>query len=74
MTIKDQIKSTILTLPSLDDSTLIHYYKCSLSRGKEYIPLIRAIEAERKSRNKSIKEIDDDSSSITSGTSETGTN
>ena len=60
MTIKDQIKHTISILPSLDDDTLVYFYKCSLSRGKDYTPLIRAIEAERKSRNKTIKELDDE--------------
>lgn len=70
MTIKDQIKHTISTLPSLDDDTLVHYYKCSLSRGKDYTPLIRAIEAERKSRNKLPKELDNESTDTT-GSSET---
>ena len=70
MTLKEQIKATIETLPSLDDETLIYYYKCSLGRSAEYKPLIKAIELERKSRNKSIKEFDDEST-ISTGTSQT---
>jgi hypothetical protein len=59
MTLKDQIKETITILPTLDDETLIHYYKCSLNRDASYKPLLRAIEAERKSRNK-LKELPDE--------------
>ena len=59
MTIKDQIKETITILPTLCDETLIHYYKCSLNRDASYKPLLRAIEAERKSRNK-LKELPDE--------------
>ena len=70
MTIKDRIKETIGSLLYLDDDTLIHYYKCSLSRGNDYKPLIKAIELERKSRNKSFKELDDESTTINSGASE----
>ena len=69
MTLKDQIKQTITTLSSLSDDVLIHYYKCSLTRGKEYTPLLRALEAERKSRNKLLKELDDEPT-INPGTSE----
>lgn len=69
MTLKDQIKSCIESLPTLDEETLIYYYKCSLGRSAEYKPLMRAIEAERKSRNKSIKELDDEPT-INPGTSE----
>lgn len=60
-TLKDQIKSYIDSLPTLDDDTLVYYYKCSLGRSAEYKPLIRAIESERKSRNKSPKELTDES-------------
>lgn len=59
--LKDQIRDTIQSLSSLDDDTLIYYYKCSLGRSSEYKPLIRAIELERKSRNKIPKELDDES-------------
>ena len=69
MTLKEQIKSCIDSLPTLDDETLIYYYKCSLGRSSEYKPLIRAIELERKSRNKSPKELDDEPI-INPGTSE----
>lgn len=69
MTLKDQIKSCIESLPTLDEETLIYYYKCSLGRSAEYKPLMRAIESERKSRNKSIKELDDEPT-INPGTSE----
>ena len=61
MTIKDKIKECINTLPTLDDETLVYYYKCSLGRGNDYKPLLKAIELERKSRNKSFKELDDES-------------
>lgn len=67
--LKDQIRDTIQTLPSLDEDTLIYYYKCSLGRSSEYKPLIRAIELERKSRNKIPKELDDEST-INPGTSQ----
>jgi hypothetical protein len=70
MTLKEKVKATIETLPSLDDDTLVYYYKCSLGRSADYKPLIKAIELERKSRNKSIKELDDEST-ISTGTSET---
>jgi len=69
MTIKDQIKETINILPDLYDETLIHYYKCSLNRDASYKPLLRAIEAERKSRNKTTKELDDEPT-INPGTGE----
>ena len=71
MTLKERISATVSLLPTLDEDTLIHYYKCSLTRGREYSPLIRAIEAERKKRNKTIKELDDDI--IPTTTSEDGT-
>ena len=61
MTLKEQISQTIQQLPTLDDETLVYYYKCSLGRSAEYKPLIRAIESERKSRNKSPKELTDES-------------
>ena len=70
MTLKEKVKATIETLPSLDDETLVYYYKCSLGRSADYKPLLKAIELERKSRNKSIKELDDEST-ISTGTSET---
>ena len=56
---KEQIIELIKNLSSLDDETLIYYYKCSLSRGDSYKPLIRAIESERRSRNK-IKPIQEE--------------
>ena len=68
MTLKEKVKATIETLPSLDDDTLVYYYKCSLGRSADYKPLIKAIELERKSRNKPIKELDDEST-ISTGTS-----
>lgn len=49
---KEQIAELIKNLSSLEDETLIYYYKCSLTRGASFKPLIRAIEAERRSRNK----------------------
>lgn len=58
-TTKDKIKETISILSTLDDEILIHYYKCSLNRDASYKPLLRAIEAERKSRNK-LKELPDE--------------
>lgn len=57
MEIKEQIKKTIESLPSFDDETLVHYYKCSLSRRNPsekplFTQLIKAIESERNKRNK----------------------
>lgn len=49
---KEQIAELIKNLSSLEDETLIYYYKCSLTRGASFKPLIRAIESERRSRNK----------------------
>ena len=54
---KDLIDQTIKDLPTLTDETLVHYYKCSLSRQAPaekplYSKLIKAIESERRSRNK----------------------
>ena len=49
---KEQIAELIKNLSSLDDETLIYYYKCSLNRGTSYKPLVRAIESERRARNK----------------------
>lgn len=70
LTLKDQIKSCIDSLPTLDDATLVYYYKCSLGRSVEYKPLIRAIESERKSRNKSPKELTDESINNTGSSEE----
>ena len=49
---KEQIAELIKNLSTLDDETLIYYYKCSLHRDTTYIPLLKAIESERRSRNK----------------------
>ena len=49
---KEQIAELIKNLSTLDDETLIYYYKCSLGRDASYKPLLRAIESERRSRNK----------------------
>ena len=49
---KELIASTIKSLPDLDDETLIYYYKCSIGKDASYKPLIKAIETERRARNK----------------------
>lgn len=54
---KELIDQTIKQLPELSDEQLVHYYKCSLSRQLPaekplFAKLIKAIESERKSRNK----------------------
>lgn len=56
-TTKDLIDQTIKDLPTFSDEQLIYYYKCSLSRHLPsdkplFSKLIKAIESERKSRNK----------------------
>ena len=56
-TTKDLIDYTIKQLPEFSDEQLVHYYKCSLSRQLPaekplFTKLIKAIESERKSRNK----------------------
>ena len=56
---KEQIADIIKNLSALDDETLIYYYKCSLGRDASYKPLLRAIESERRSRNK-IKPIQEE--------------
>ena len=65
---KEQIAELIKNLSTLDDETLIYYYKCSLSRGDSYKPLIRAIESERRARNKikPIPEEEPDNDKVTS--------
>ena len=55
---KELIDQTIKQLPTFSDEQLVHYYKCSLSRQLPadkplFTKLIKAIESERKSRNKS---------------------
>lgn len=66
-TTKELIDATIKQLPTFDDEQLIYYYKCSLSRQSTtdkplFTKLIKAIESERRSRNKSqiIQEDPDD--------------
>ena len=66
---KDLIDQTIKQLPTFTDELLVHYYKCSLSRQLPadkplFTKLIKAIESERKSRNKTqiIQEEDTDAS------------
>lgn len=54
---KELIDQTIKQLPEFSDEQLVHYYKCSLSRQLPaekplFAKLIKAIESERKSRNK----------------------
>lgn len=54
---KELIDQTIKHLPEFSDEQLVHYYKCSLSRQLPaekplFAKLIKAIESERKSRNK----------------------
>ena len=54
---KELIDQTIKQLPEFSDEHLVHYYKCSLSRQLPaekplFAKLIKAIESERKSRNK----------------------
>ena len=68
-TTKELIDDTIKQLPTFDDEQLIYYYKCSLSRQSTtdkplFTKLLKAIEAERRSRNKSqiIQEEDTDAS------------
>ena len=56
-TTKDLIDQTIKDLPTFTDELLVHYYKCSLTKQSAqekplYSKLIKAIESERKSRNK----------------------
>lgn len=70
--LKSAIRDTIQSLPTLDDDTLVYYYKCSLGRSSDYKPLLRAIELERKSRNKTPKELDDESTN-NPGTGKDGT-
>ena len=68
---KELIDQTIKQLPEFSDEQLVHYYKCSLSRQLPadkplFTKLIKAIESERKSRNKSqtiIEEQDDTATS-----------
>lgn len=53
----ERIKQTIANLSAFDDDTLVHYYKCSLSKQLPsekplYHPLLKAIEQERSKRNK----------------------
>lgn len=66
---KELIDHTIKQLPTFTDELLVHYYKCSLSRQLPadkplFTKLIKAIESERKSRNKTqiIQEEDTDAS------------
>lgn len=54
---KDLIDQAIKDLPTFTDELLVHYYKCSLTKQSAqekplYSKLIKAIESERKSRNK----------------------
>ena len=56
-TTKDLIDQTIKDLPTFSDEQLVHYYKCSLTKQSSqekplFAKLIKAIESERKSRNK----------------------
>ncbi len=54
---KELIDETIKDLPTFSDEQLVYYYKCSLTKQSAqekplYSKLIKAIESERKSRNK----------------------
>jgi hypothetical protein len=54
---KELIDHTIKQLPDFSDEQLVYYYKCSLSQHSPaqkvlFTKLIKAIEAERKARNK----------------------
>lgn len=54
---KDLIDQAIKDLPTFTDEQLIHYYKCSLTKQSAqekplYSKLIKAIETERRARNK----------------------
>lgn len=56
-TTKELIDQAIKNLPTFTDELLVHYYKCSLTKQSAqekplYSKLIKAIESERKSRNK----------------------
>ena len=61
---KEQIAELIKNLSTLDDETLIYYYKCSLGRDASYKPLIKAIDSERRARNK-IKPISEEDTHAT---------
>ena len=61
---KEQIAELIKNLSTLDDETLIYYYKCSLSKDATYKPLIKAIDSERRARNK-IKPIPEEDTHAT---------
>ena len=61
---KEQIAELIKNLSTLDDETLIYYYKCSLGRDASYKPLIKAIDSERRARNK-IKPIPEEDTHAT---------
>lgn len=54
---KELIDQTIKQLPDFSDEQLIYYFKCSLTKQSAqdkplFAKLIKAIESERKSRNK----------------------
>lgn len=54
---KDLIDKTIKDLPTFTDEQLIYYFKCSLTKQSAqekplYSKLIKAIETERRARNK----------------------
>ena len=56
-TTKELIDQAIKDLPIFTDEQLVYYYKCSLTKQSAqekplYSKLIKAIESERKSRNK----------------------
>ena len=70
--IKDLIDQTIKDLPTFTDEQLIHYYKCSLTKQSAqerplYSKLIKAIETERRARNK-IQIITEDPDDTATGT------
>ena len=72
----EDIRQFIKSLHSYSDEELVHFYKCSLTKHsssdkKLYKPLILAIEKERKSRNKSYKELDNETQTDSVGTDET---
>ena len=69
---KDLIDQTIKDLPTFTDEQLIHYYKCSLTKQSAqerplYSKLIKAIESERRARNK-IQIITEDPDDTTTST------
>lgn len=71
-TTKDLIDQAIKDLPTFTDEQLVHYFKCSLTKQSAqdkhlFTKLIKAIEAERRARNK-IQIITEDPDDTTAST------